>query len=114
MVEDDESIGADFVKTLIEDNGVIKAIKLMEKSFGDGMNQKILDEKLRLSIWQITHSMERFEEYINSPIESVSQIEQHVIDEYESVFIIAKHLINSFDKLQAYTGVNKNGRPCGT
>jgi hypothetical protein len=100
-----ESVNLDksFVRELIIAHGPIPAIDIIHKCFGDSMNYSISDYKLRIMIWQITHSLHILRNDSDIQCYNLSAIERIIgTTKSKNVITISNHIKLAFDNIIEY------------
>lgn len=97
------SVDKKFIKALVSEHGYVGAIKCIKNIFGDGMVQDINHDCLRVSVWQLTHSINRLEELSNKSFSSIVEI-KHLANISDDITIktIANHIICGVDQLNEH------------
>lgn len=114
MTNTNSLITKDRMKHLVESYGVLGSIKCLKEKYGNDMNTHIVDQYLRIIVWQITHSLEVLESIVGTEILLVEQLEailssdsivmeSTLIDERK---VISNHLINGIESFENYMTFN--------
>lgn len=88
-------------KSFVED-GIFQAIRVFKRAFGDDMNFDLTDQTMRMSIWQITHSLDKLETRTMTSIDSMEKLLISVGSKDPYTDTIAKHLVNAIESLEEY------------
>jgi hypothetical protein len=100
-----ESINVDknFVNELIVVHGPVQSMHIVKRCFGEDMNPNVKDDRLRIMLWQILHSMDILENSSNISFYDLPSIE--LIAEgtdSKNTQTVSRHLKSALDNIIEY------------
>jgi hypothetical protein len=92
----------DNVKDLYLNHDPVIATQMIIKLYGTGMNDDIDSSSFRITLWQICHSLESLEHFLNTNLTGYEEVEFLALEGHDDPFVViaAKHLMNSLDAIR--------------